>query len=126
MHRLATGLASSLALASIVSGTRYLWSPMSAARSFGLPRPGAGTTVTWWLRLKGVRDVASGLPVLALMTWGGPRSVGIVLLAEAVIPAGDMLLVLAAGGSARSALGLHGVTTLLMILGAIPLAAEPR
>ena len=121
MHLLAIGLALLLALAIIAIGAGYLASPMTAIRSFGLPPPEAGANVVWWLRLKGVRDIASGLTVLALMAWGGSRVVGIVLLVEAIIPVGDMLLILAAKGSARSAFGIHGFTSLLMILAAVPL-----
>jgi hypothetical protein len=47
--------------------------------------------------------------------------VGIILLVEALIPIGDMLIILAANGSARSAFGMHGLTALLMILAAVPL-----
>jgi len=121
MHWLAIGLALLLALAIIAIGAWYVASPTTATRSFGLPLPEESTNVAWWLRLKGVRDVASGLAILALVAWGGPRVVGIVLLVEAVIPVGDMLLILAAKGSAKSAFGIHGFTALLMILGAIPL-----
>jgi hypothetical protein len=60
------------------------------------------------------------LAILAFMAWGG-RAVGIILLVEAIIPVGDMLLILAAKGSAKSAFGIHGFTALLMILAAIPL-----
>jgi hypothetical protein len=68
-----------------------------------------------------VRDIASGLAVLAFMVWGGSHMVGIILLVEAIIPVGDMLVILAAKGSARSAFGMHGLTALLMILAAGPL-----
>ena len=121
MHGLATGLALFLALAIITIGTQYIWRPMAATRSFGLPLPANGANVAWWLRLKGVRDIASGLTVLAIMVWGGPHMVGIILLVEAIIPIGDMLVVLAARGSARRAFGIHGLTALVMILAAVPL-----
>ena len=61
----------------------------------------------------------SGLAVLAFMSWGVPLGVGIILLVEAIIPVGDMLVVLAAKGSARSAFGIHGLTAVLMVLAAI-------
>ena len=121
MHWLAIGLALLLALAIIAIGARYVASPTTATRSFGLPLPEEGTNIAWWLRLKGVRDIVSGLTVLAFMAWGGPRAVGIILLVEALVPVGDMLLILAAKGSAKSAFGIHGFTALLMILAAIPL-----
>jgi hypothetical protein len=59
--------------------------------------------------------------VLVMMVWGGPRLVGIALIVEAIIPAGDMSLILAARGSTKRALGIHAFTAALMILAAIPL-----
>ena len=73
------------------------------------------------MRLKGSRDVVSGLVLLALMVWGGSSLLGIILLIEAIIPTGDMALILAARGSTKTALGVHGLTAALMILAAIPL-----
>jgi hypothetical protein len=121
MHWLALGTALLLALAIITIGTGYVASPMKATRSFGLPLPENGTNVAWWLRLKGVRDIGSGLVVLAFMAWGAPRAVGIILLVEAVVPVGDMLLILAAKGSTKSAFAIHGLTAVLMVLTAIPM-----
>ena len=121
MHQLALGLAAVVALAIIVIGVLYLSRPRAATLSFGLPLPEEGPNITWWLRLKGVRDIASGLAVLAFLVWGGSHMVGIILLVEAIIPVGDMLVILAAKGSARAAFGMHGVTALVMILAAVPL-----
>ena len=98
-----------LALAIIAIGTQYVVTPLTATRSFGLPLPESGTNIAWWLRLKGVRDIILGLNVLALMISGNPRGVGIILLVEAIIPLGDMLIILAAKGSAKSAFGMHGL-----------------
>ena len=72
---------------------------------------------------QGSRDVVSGLIVLAVMVWGGPRLIGIVLLVEALIPLGDMSIILAAKGSTKRAFGIHGLTAVLMILATIPLIA---
>ena len=121
MHQLALGIAGFVALAIIVIGALYLLTPRAATLSFGLPLPEEGPNIAWWLRLKGVRDIASGLAVFAFMVWGGSRMVGIILLVAALIPIGDMLVILAAKGSARSAFGMHGLTALLMILAAAPL-----
>jgi hypothetical protein len=121
MYWFSMGVVLLAAIGIIAIGFMYLANPRGATQSFGLPLPEAGANVAWWLRLKGVRDVVSGLVVLAVMAWGGPRMVGIVLLVEALIPAGDMSLVLAARGSAGRALGIHGVTAALMIAGAVPL-----
>ena len=45
---------------------------------------------------EGVRDIVAGLVVVVMLQWGGARIVGIVLLTEALIPLGDMSLILAA------------------------------
>jgi hypothetical protein len=68
-----------------------------------------------------VRDTVAGLVVLGLMMWGDPRMLGIVLLIEAMIPGGDMSLILAAKGATKRAFGIHGLTAAVMILAAIPL-----
>jgi hypothetical protein len=123
MHGLANSVALVAAAGIIGLGAMYLAGPRAATHSFGLPLPEEGTNIDWWLRLKGVRDVASGLVVLALLAWGSSRMLGIVLLIEALIPAGDMSLILAAKGSTARALGIHGVTSALMFAAAIALMA---
>jgi len=121
MHWFALGMALLLALAIIAIGIQYVASPLAATRSFGLPLPENGANIAWWLRLKGVRDIVSGLAVLAFMMWGAPSGLGIILLVEALIPVGDMLVILAAKGSTKSAFGMHGLTAVIMVLTAVPL-----
>ena len=75
----------------------------------------------WWLRLKGVRDIAAGVLVLALMLQGNTCIVGIALLVDAIIPFGDMSLILAAKGSHQRAFGIHGLTAALMVIAALAL-----
>lgn len=115
------GVALLAAIAIMGIGAMYLIKPRNATQSFGLPLPEAGANTAWWLRLKGIRDIVSGLIVLAMMVWGGLYTLGIVLLIAALIPLGDMLLILAAKGSTQRALGIHGLTAALMMLAAIPL-----
>jgi hypothetical protein len=121
MHTVSLGLAVLLAVAIILIGLEYLLAPRTAVTRFGLPLPEAGPKVEWWLRLKGVRDIVSGLVVFAMMIWGGQRMVGLVLLVEAVIPFGDMLTALGGRGSPAKAFGIHGVTMLVMLLAGVPL-----
>ena len=123
MHWILLGVVLLLALAIITIGLLYVVRPLTVMRSFGLPLPGDGVPIAWWLRLKGVRDIGAGLVVLAFMMRGAPGAVGIVLLVEAVIPLGDMLVILAAKGSTKSALGMHGLTAAIMLLTAAPLIA---
>lgn len=121
MNWLALGTGLLVALGIIAIGIGYIASPRIMTRSFGLPLPESGTNIAWWLRLKGVRDIVAGLVVLAFMVFGAPREVGIILLVEAIIPIGDMLVILAAKGSAKSAFGIHGLTAVIMVLAAMAL-----
>ena len=123
MDQLALGVAALVAAGIIGIGANYLLRPRAATASpsFGLPLPEEGPNIEWWLRLKGVRDIVSGLVLLTMMVWGGPHLAGILLLVLAIIPIGDMGVILAAKGSARSAFGMHGLTALIMILAAVPL-----
>ena len=57
--------------------------------------------------MKGVRDIAAGLMVGAL-----------VLAVEAVIPIGDMLIVLRRGGRKHTAFGVHGATAVVTLVAA--------
>jgi len=126
MHWLALGMAGLIAAGIIAIGTLYLARPRTAARGFGLLLPEEGANIDWWLRLKGVRDIASGLVILACMTWFGQQAVGLVLFVYAVVPIGDMLVVFGGKGSAKSAIGIHGVTATVMILASIPLMTGAR
>ena len=121
MYWFSIGVAWLVSLGIIFVGIRYLTNPRTMAPTFGLPLPEDGTNIAWWLRLKGVRDITSGVLILAVMAWNGHQVLGIVLLTETLIPIGDMSNILAARGSIRHAVGIHGATAVLMILGAIPL-----
>jgi Domain of unknown function (DUF4267) len=109
-------LAAFLAVGIIVIGCFYLVSPERISGSFGLKPPASDVDTRAWLRLKGIRDVACGLVVLAMMLTADGRSVGIVLLVEAIIPLGDMSIILGSGGSKSRALSIHGVTCAVMLV----------
>nr|WP_314546024.1 DUF4267 domain-containing protein [uncultured Massilia sp.] len=115
MVTFAMGMAVLLAVAIMVIGTQYIVAPRAATRGFGLPLPDPGAHTDWWLRLKGVRDIAAGAVVLTLMASSGPKAMGLALLALALIPIGDMGLVLGGKGSVRLALGMHAVTAIVMV-----------
>ena len=88
-----------IAVGIIVIGCFYLVSPERVSGSFGLKPPASDADTRAWLRLKGIRDVASGLAVLTLMLTTDSRTVGIALLVLAIIPFGDMSIILVSGGS---------------------------
>jgi len=109
-------LAALLAVGIIVIGCFYLISPQRILGTFGLKPPASDADTLAWLRLKGVRDVAAGLVVLAVMLTADARLVGIALLAEAVLPLGDMSINLACGGRKATAFSVHGLTLVVMLV----------
>ena len=109
-------LAALIAVGIIVIGCFYLASPERVLGSFGLRPPAPDADTRAWLRLKGIRDVASGLVVLTMMLAADSRSVGLVLLVLAIIPFGDMSNILGSGGSKSTALSIHGVTCAVMLV----------
>ena len=69
-------VAALIAVGIIVIGCFYLLSPERISGTFGLKRPAFDADARAWLRPKGIRDVASGLVVLAMMLTVATRSVG--------------------------------------------------
>jgi hypothetical protein len=109
-------LAALIAVGVIIIGSFYLVSPERVVGSFGLRLPASDAQTRAWLRLKGIRDVASGLVMLTLMLTAEPRLVGIVLLVYSIIPLGDMSIVLGSGGSRSKAFSIHGLTCAVMLV----------
>jgi hypothetical protein len=56
------------------------------------------------------------LLVLTLMLTADRRSLGIALVVLAVIPFGDMSIILGSGGSKSKAFSMHGVTCAVMLV----------
>jgi hypothetical protein len=109
-------VAALIAVGVIAIGCFYLVSPERISGSFGLNPPASDAYTRAWLRLKGIRDVASGLLVLTMMLTADRRSVGIALIVFAIIPLGDMSIVLGSGGSKSRAFSIHGVTCAVMLV----------
>jgi hypothetical protein len=109
-------LAAFIAVGIVIIGCFYLASPERISGSFGLKPPASDSDTRAWLRLKGIRDVVAGLVVLAMMLTLDWRLVGIALLVEAVIPLGDMSIILGSGGSKARAFSIHGVTCAVMLV----------
>jgi Domain of unknown function (DUF4267) len=109
-------LAALVAVGIIVIGCFYLVSPQRVSGTFGLKPPASDADTRAWLRLKGNRDVVAGLVVLTMMLAADRRLVGMALLVEAIIPFGDMSIILGSGGSKSRALSIHGVTCALMLV----------
>ncbi|WP_109484983.1 DUF4267 domain-containing protein [Occallatibacter savannae] len=99
----------------IIIGAFYIAAPQRILAGFGLKPPASDRDTLAWLRLKGIRDIASGLVVLTLMLAADSRNVGIVLLVFALIPFGDMSNILLSGGRRATAFSVHGVTCAIML-----------
>jgi hypothetical protein len=109
-------LAALMTVAIIVIGCFYVISPERMTGSFGLKPPASDADTRAWLRIKGIRDIVSGLVVLTLMLTTDTRTVGIALLVEAIVPLGDMSNVLRSGGSKSTAFSVHGLTCAVMVV----------
>jgi hypothetical protein len=79
-----------------------------------------------FLSVKGLRDVVSGLVMLAVLAKGSRRTLGWAMLAESLTPIGDMLIVLSSGGKPAIAFGVHGATAAGVILAGALLVSGPR
>jgi hypothetical protein len=109
-------LAALMAVGIMVIGCFYLASPERISGSFGLKPPASGADTHAWLRLKGIRDIASGLVVLTMTLTAESRLVGIALLVFAIVPLGDMSIILGSGGRRATAFSVHGVTCAVMLV----------
>lgn len=114
-HAIALTLAALIAAGIIVIGCFYLVSPERISGTFGLKPPASDADTRAWLRPKGIRDIAAGLIVLTMMLTAGTRVVGIAVLVYAIIPLGDMSIVLVSRGSRSTAFSVHGVTCAVML-----------
>jgi Domain of unknown function (DUF4267) len=109
-------LSSLIAVGIVFIGSRFLWAPAAASRTFGIPNsPSPSTGFTGWLAVKGGRDIVSGLFIFLLMANGSPRLLGQFLLVASLIALGDAAIVLRSGGSRTAAFGIHGLTALVII-----------
>src|ERR1700739_3344770 len=115
LNAMPLSLAALIAVGIMVIGCFYLVSPQRVSGTFGLRPPAPDADTRAWLRLKGVRDVASGLAVLTMMLTTNARTVGIILLVFAIIPFGDMSNILVSGGRKATAFFVHGVTCAVML-----------
>ena len=109
-------LAALIAVGIIVIGCFYVASPQRVLGSFGLKPPASDADTLAWLRPKGIRDIASGLVVLTLMLTADRRLEGVAVLVYAIIPFGDMSIVLGSDGSKSRAFFMHGVTCAVMLV----------
>ncbi|WP_018351893.1 DUF4267 domain-containing protein [Longispora albida] len=123
LRRFTTVLSVLLGLGIIGIGLRFLLDQQGAASGFGVPAWPSGDAGAF-LTIKGVRDIGTGLFVLAPLLLGLRRAAGYAMLAAAFIPFADMLIVFGYGGTAAAALGIHGLTAAVVIAAGVLLVRE--
>ncbi|AUS78459.1 DUF4267 domain-containing protein [Actinoalloteichus sp. AHMU CJ021] len=104
-------------LAILTIGVLYLLAPRPMAASFGLPSVPEGRDVAW-LRLKGVRDLATGVVAFTVLFTAPAATLGWTVAAFTIVPIGDAVTVLRADGRRSAAYGIHGATAVLMLIAA--------
>jgi len=113
---LVVGLIACVAI--IVLGIRFLVRPRQATLDFGIAADG----VRGLTEIKGARDITSGVVPLVVWASAGSTPLGWVLVAAAITPTADALIVLTNGGKLSKALGVHGLTAGLLVSAGLVLA----
>jgi len=71
---------------------------------------------------EGSENIASGVVPLVVWAAAGRAALGWVLVAAALTPTADAMIVLTNGGKPSTALGIHGVTAVLLVAAGLILA----
>ncbi|WP_426672171.1 DUF4267 domain-containing protein [Mucilaginibacter sp. McL0603] len=104
-----------IALGIIFVGIRFIADPTAGANGFGIPFSSANDIA--FGRIKGIRDIFSGLVLLPLLFLKMMRATAWVFTAAIIIPASDCLTVLATNGpSDIQHLLIHGLTAVYMMI----------
>jgi hypothetical protein len=125
MRRFTTVLTILLGIFPLTFGLRFLFDGPGAAVGFGID-PWPTGAAAGYFAVKGIRDIVIGLNLLALFALGQRRATGVLLAITALIPIVDMTVVLTHGGSAATALGVHGLTAVVVLFDAVLLLRERR
>jgi hypothetical protein len=118
MHTAALLVAVIGCVAIIVLGARFIVSPRRATLDYGVP----ADSIRALTAIKGVRDIASGVVLLVVWAAADTQTLGWALIAAAITPTADAVIVRANGGKLATALGIHGVTAALLIAAGLVLA----
>jgi hypothetical protein len=93
-------------------GLLALLSPAAASAMFGIPAEASDTLS--WVRLAGVRDIALGLLLIAVIALKQGRTTGILILLMTIVPLTDCLTVILHDGLSSHAL-VHAVAIPFML-----------
>ncbi|MEU6686281.1 DUF4267 domain-containing protein [Streptomyces sp. NPDC046832] len=98
-------------------GYRFLFQPGPAAAGYGVPADPGGDAGAY-LTIKGLRDGTLGLVGLVVLAFAGAGGEAWFMLAVALIPLGDTLIVLRHGGARAVAFGVHFATAVIVLISA--------
>ena len=100
----------------IFLGIRFILAPNAGAEGFGIPLGHTKEAMAYgWI--KGIRDIFSGIVVLAFLISRQPRATAFAFGAAIIIPVSDCLTVLAVNGVQDvTHLLIHGLTSIYMII----------
>jgi Domain of unknown function (DUF4267) len=118
VHVTALVIALIACVAIIAIGSRFLLQPRQATLAFGI----AADSLRGLTEIKGARDITSGVVMLVVWAVAGPVPLGWALIAVALTPIADAVIVLTNGGKLSTALGIHGLTAGLLIAAGLVLA----
>jgi Domain of unknown function (DUF4267) len=118
MHLVALVFGVLACAAIIVLGVRFFVQPRRATLDFGI----GADNLRGLTEIKGARDITSGVVPLVVWASAGTTTLGWVLLAAAITPTADALIVLSNGGKLSKALGVHGLAAALLIATGLVLA----
>ena len=104
-----------LAIGIIFIGVRFIMQPEIGALGYGIPFQNANDAV--YGKVKGIRDIFSGIVLLPLLWMRMRKAVAWVFSATIIVPVFDFLVIFFYNGSADLAhLLIHGITAAVMIV----------
>ena len=104
-----------IALGIIFVGARFIISPNAGATDFGISFSSNGDLP--FGRIKGIRDIFSGVVLLPLLILRMRRATAWVFTSAMIVPATDFLIVLSTNGASDiSHLLIHGLTVVYMAI----------
>ncbi len=118
MHIAALVIAVLIIVAIVFIGARFLLLPRVATEAFGVPADSLRALTA----IKGVRDISSGVLMAVVWAAAGPSALGWALIAAALTPVGDAVIVVTNGGRPSTALSIHGVTAAVLVAVGLVLA----
>lgn len=108
-------MTSLIALGIIFVGARFIINPNAGASDFGIPFSNADDLP--FGRIKGIRDIFSGIALLPLLLFRMRNATAWVFTSAIIVPATDFLIVLSTNGPTDIAhLLIHGSTVVYMAI----------